>query len=146
MQNNEKNKANNDHKSQKARQNLKDSACPEQKILAHLHYSDNQLFPLGEKRNTKEKPESSFSIRKWISEEKQEIGTQQNNSEGWLFITAWADKILLNLFSHQAKDMNELPSAKLEVLDVNLSNRFKTVSGKVDQIGDQLFLDFRYIF
>lgn len=37
-------------------------------------------------------PEPSFSIRKWINEEKQEIGTQKNNGGGWLFITARADQ------------------------------------------------------
>ncbi len=36
--------------------------------------------------------ETSFSIRKWVMGEKQDLGAQKNNKGGWLFITARADQ------------------------------------------------------
>ncbi|OJW49672.1 MAG: hypothetical protein BGO67_03975 [Alphaproteobacteria bacterium 41-28] len=91
-QNNKGNEVSNDHKNQEECKNPKDLDNPEQKVLAHSHHSPDQSVSSGEKEKTEANPEPSFSIRKWINGEKQEIGTQKNNGGGWLFITARADQ------------------------------------------------------
>jgi len=88
--NNEENEASNYYKDQEERKNSNNSDNPNQKVSPH--HSPDQPFSPGEKENTEAKLEPSFSIRKWISGEKQEIGTQKNNGGGWLFITARADQ------------------------------------------------------
>ena len=90
--NNKENKTSNDHKNQEECKNPKDSDNSEQETLTSSHHSPDQPVLPGEKEKTEEKLEPSFSIRKWINGEKQEIGTQKNNGEGWLFITARADQ------------------------------------------------------
>ncbi|MBP6951893.1 MAG: type IV secretion system DNA-binding domain-containing protein [Alphaproteobacteria bacterium] len=90
--NSQNNEENNNHKSQEECKNSKDSDNSEQQISVYPHYFPDQYSSSGKKENTEEKPEPSFSIRKWINGEKQEIGTQKNNGGGWLFITARADQ------------------------------------------------------
>ncbi len=89
--NSEENEVSNGHKGHG--EHLK-SAPLEQHIPTHLHDLGLQLPSIREnpKAEAEENLDPSFSIRKWIRGEKQEIGIQKNNGEGWLFITARADQ------------------------------------------------------
>ncbi len=91
-QNNKGNEVSNDPKNQEECKKSKDSDDSEQEVpVPSPHLPDQPVSPR-EKEKAEEKIEPSFSIRKWINGEKQEIGVQKNNGGGWLFITARADQ------------------------------------------------------
>jgi len=87
--NNKENEFSNVHKNQ---EECKNSNNSEQEVPVSSHHLPDQPVLPGEEEKAEGKLEPSFSIRKWINGEKQEIGTQKNNGGGWLFITARADQ------------------------------------------------------
>ncbi len=83
-----------ENKNNKVQQNDKDPTNLDQHLPPPSHHSTDHSSdqPSPSEANVEVKIEPSFSIRKWIAGEKQEVGTQKNNGGGWLFITARADQ------------------------------------------------------
>jgi type IV secretory pathway TraG/TraD family ATPase VirD4 len=86
--NRDKDKGRKENKNSQDHQDCEDPTNLDQHLPTPPDHAPDQPSP----SKAKTEKEASFSIRKWIAGEKQELGNQKSHNGGWLFITARADQ------------------------------------------------------